>query len=227
LIKYRHALIDRRTGIKNTIRSLLDSQGHSWPARSRGWTIAAIKQLSALSRPLAECDALNLWRGQLHLELRMLEQVSALIAEADRKLDALAAKDTRVLKLRTIPGVGARLAELVVSTIDDPHRFKNGRQISAYAGLVPKQYQSGTMDRRGRITGQGPGLLRRMLVQVGWGMQRREGRGKAVFEQFCHGSRTRRKQAVVALARKILIWCWAMLRDGSVWDPNRALAATT
>jgi len=222
LIKYRHALIDRRTGIKNTIRSLLDSQGLSWPARSRGWTIAAIKELSKLSRPLAECDALNLWRGELHLELRMLEQVSALIAEADRKLNALSAKDTRVLKLKTIPGVGDRLAELVVSTIDDAHRFSNGRQVSAYAGLVPKQYQSGTMDRRGRITGQGPGLLRRMLVQVAWGMQRRQGRGKAVFEQLCHGSQTRRKQAVVALARKILIWCWAMLRDGSVWDPNRA-----
>ena len=227
LIKYRHALIDRRTGIKNTIRSLLDSQGLSWPARSRGWTIAALKELSALSVPLAECDALNLWRGQLHLELRMLEQVSALIGEADRKLNALSAKDTRVLKLKTIPGVGDRLAELVVSTIDDAHRFRNGRQVSAYAGLVPKQYQSGTMDRRGRITGHGPGLLRRMLVQVAWGMQRREGRGKAVFEQLCHGSRARRKQAVVALARRILVWCWAMLRDRSVWDPHRALAATT
>jgi transposase len=68
-------------------------------------------------------------------------------------------------------------------------------------GLCPKRYQSGMMDRRGRITGQGPGLLRRMLVQVGWGMQRREGRGKAVFEQLC-GSRSRRKQAVVALARR-------------------------
>lgn len=220
LIKYRHVLVDRRTGIKNTIRSLLDSQGLSWPARSRGWTIAAIKALSALSRPLPECDALNLWRGELHLELRMLEQVSALIAEADKKLDALGAKDARVLKLKTIPGVGDRLAELVVSTIDDPHRFKNGRQVSAYAGLVPKQYQSGTMDRRGRITGHGPGLLRRVLVQVAWGMQRREGRGKAVFEQLCHGSRTRRKQAVVALARKILVWCWAMLRDDSVWQAD-------
>ena len=42
------------------------------------------------------------------------------------------------------------------------------------------------------------------------------------------GQRTRRKQAAVALARKILIWCWAILRDGSVWDDtrDRRLAAT-
>ena len=222
LIKYRHALIDRRTGIKNTIRSLLDTQGLPLPGRSRGWTAQSINELKKLSRPLHQCDLHNLWRGQLDLELKMLEAVSALIKDADKKLDAIAANDERVTRLRTIPQVGARLAELVVAMIDNPHRFSNARQVSAYAGLVPKQYQSGQMNRLGRITGQGPGLLRRMLVQIAWGMQRRtETRGHAVFERLCHGQRTRRKQAVVALARKILIWCWALLRDGSVWDDSR------
>ncbi len=222
LIKYRHALIDRRTGIKNTIRSLLDAQGLSMPSRSHGWTIESIKEVKKLSRPLAECDMSNLWRGQLDLELRLLEAVSMLIREADKKLDALAAQDERVKRLKTIPQVGSRLAELVVSTLDDAKRFKTARQVSAYAGLVPKQYQSGQMNRLGRITGQGPGLLRRVLVQVAWGLQRREQtRGHAVFERLCHGQRTRRKQAAVALARKILIWCWAILRDESVWDDTR------
>ncbi len=125
--------------------------------------------------------------------------------------------------------IGARLAELVVTTLDDARRFKTARQVSCYAGLVPKQYQSGQMNRLGRITGQGPGLLRRVLVQVAWGLQRRkETRGHAVFERLCHGQRTRRKQAVVALARKILGWCWALLCDGSVWDEThqRRLAVT-
>lgn len=222
LIKHRHAMIDRRTGIKNTIRSLLDAQGLSLPGRSRGWTTESINELKKLARDLAACDADNLWRGQLDLELRLLEQVQQLIKEADKKLDALAAKDDRVRRLRSIPQVGARLAELVVATLDDATRFKNARQVSAYAGLVPKQYQSGQMNRLGRITGQGPGLLRRVLVQVAWGLQRREGtRGHAVFERLCHGQRTRRKQSAVALARKILIWCWAILRDGSVWDESR------
>ena len=222
LIKYRHALVDRRTGVKNTIRSLLDAQGLSLPGRARGWTVASINELKTLSRPLAECDANNLWRGQLELELRMLEAVTALIKEADKKLDAIAAKDGRITRLKTAPQVGTRLAELVVTTLDDARRFKSARQVSAYAGLVPKQYQSGQMNRLGRITGQGPGLLRRVLVQVAWGLQRRtDTRGHAVFERLCHGQRTRRKQAAVALARKILIWCWAILRDGSVWDETR------
>jgi transposase len=222
LIRHRHALIDRRTGIKNTIRSLLDAQGLSMPMRSQGWTIASIKELQALARPLCECEVANLWRGELELELRLLEVVQQLIKEADKKLDAIAARDERVTRLRTIPQVGARLAELVVSTLDDAKRFRTAKQVSAYAGLVPKQYHSGQMTRMGRITGQGPGLLRRVLVQVAWGLQRRtETRGHAVFERLCHGQRTRRKQAAVALARKILIWCWAILRDGSVWDDTR------
>ena len=222
LIRHRHALIDRRTGIKNTIRSLLDAQGLSMPTRSRGWTLASIAELKTLARPLSQCDDNTLWRGQLDLELRLLEMVSALIKEADKKLDAIASRDERVTRLRTIPQVGTRLAELVVSTLDDARRFKTARQVGAYAGLVPKQYQSGQMNRLGRITGQGPGLLRRVLVQVAWGLQRRtETRGHAVFERLCHGQRTRRKQAAVALARKILIWCWALLRDGSTWDETR------
>lgn len=222
LIKYRHALIDRRTGVKNTIRSLLDAQGLSLPGRSRGWTIQSLSELKALSRSLSECDEKNLWRGQLGSELTMFEAVTALIKEADKKLDAIAATDERVTRLRTIPQVGPRLAELVVTTLDDAKRFKTAKQVSCYAGLVPKQYQSGQMNRLGRITGQGPGLLRRVLVQVAWGLQRRtETRGHAVFERLCHGQRTRRKQAVVALARKILIWCWAILRDGTEWDDTR------
>jgi transposase len=222
LIKYRHALVDRRTGIKNTIRSLLDAQGLSLPGRSRGWTAQSLGELKALSRPLGECDETNLWRGQLASELTMFEQVTALTKDADERLDAVAATDERVARLRTIPQVGARLAELVVTTLDDAGRFRTAKQVGCYAGLVPKQYQSGQMNRLGRITGQGPGLLRRVLVQVAWGLQRRtETRGHAVFERLCHGQRTRRKQAVVALARKILCWCWALLRDGTTWDDTR------
>src|SRR5436305_7428446 len=106
LIKHRHAMIDRRTGIKNTIRSLLDAQGLSLPGRSRGWTIESINELKKLSRELGACDADNLWRGQLDLELKLLEAVQQLIKEADKKLDALAAKDDRVIRLKTIPQVG-------------------------------------------------------------------------------------------------------------------------
>ena len=64
-------------------------------------------------------------------------------------------------------------------------------------------------------------------MEIAWGMLRHNGHGQAVFQRISKGQKTRRKQAAVALARRVLVWCWAMLRDGSVWDPNRAIAATT
>ena len=48
---------------------------------------------------------------------------------------------------RRVPGVGPRLAETVVAHLDDPHRFKTAGQVASYAGLVPKQFESGTMKR--------------------------------------------------------------------------------
>ena len=115
------------------------------------------------------------------------------------------------------PGVGPRLAETVVAVIDDPKRFKNAKQVGAYAGLVPRQIESGTMTRTGRITGRGNKLLRGLLVEVAWLMRRYNGHLRNVFDRVCRGSRTRKKIAVVATARRLLVICWAMLRDGTRW----------
>ncbi len=90
-----------------------------------------------------------------------LEALIEQIRCVDAKLEEHAAADSRVQLLRTIPGVGRCTAEVVVSALDDAGRFANGDQVSAYAGLVPKQFQSGTMDRRGRITAAGPGRYAR------------------------------------------------------------------
>lgn len=151
------------------------------------------------------------------MELQALDQIQQLIDPVEQKLEVLAQADTRVARLRTIPGVGPRLAEVVVAMIDDPKRFKNAKQVGAYAGLVPKQYESGTMSRQGRITGQGNKLLRALLVEVSWLMRRHNSHFRAVFDRVCRQSKTRRKIAAIAVARRLLICCWAMLRDGNDW----------
>ncbi len=220
LIGYRHTLVARRTAIKNSIRAILDRQGMGWPSGKSGWTNKALSRLQRHARPIANVDADTLWRGQLHVELQALQDQEELIQQIERKLDTFGAVNKRVQLLRTIPGVGPRLAEVVVAVIDDPKRFKNGKQVGAYAGLVPKQYESGTMQRQGRITGQGNKLLRALLVEVSWLMRRYNGHFRGVFDHVCRGSKTRRKIAVVAVARRLLICCWAMLRDGTRWrDP--------
>lgn len=222
LIAYRGTLVDRRTAIKNHIRAILDRQGLGHPGGRAGWNEESMGRLWEMAAALDQAAGEGLWRGILREELGALEEVQPRIERVEAKLNALAAGDGRVRRLRTVPGVGPRLAELVVAMIDDPHRFAGGRQVGAYAGLVPRENSSGTQRRLGRITQQGSGLLRKLLVEVAWGMRRHNDRAAAVFERLCRGQKTRRKQAVVAVARKVLIWCWAMLRDERDWDPAAA-----
>lgn len=217
LIGYRAKLVSRRTAIKNSIRALLDRQGLRMPSGRRGWSAEVLEQLRAIGRPLESVSRNGLWRGQLQMELTALEQVQALVEPVEARLDALGKQDKRVQTLRTIPGVGPRLAEVVVAVLDDPKRFKSRKQVAAYAGLVPRQYESGTMSRSGGITGAGHHLLRAMLVEVSWMMKLHNPHLYGVFEKACRGVKSRRKIAVVALARRLLILCWAMLRDGTNW----------
>ena len=131
LVSYRWALVGRRTAIKNTIRATLDRQGRTHPGGKSGWTNKALALLQREAQPIGTVPAEALWRGQLDVELRALAQVQVLIDEVESRLEALAASDDRVQRLRPIPGVGPRLAEVVVTGLDDPHRFANGKQVGA------------------------------------------------------------------------------------------------
>src|SRR5687768_15139410 len=129
LVHYRRVLVDRRTQIKNQVRSIFSQQGLSLPPRGKAWTKIGIQQIARESRPLAQCESVDdLWRGRLHVELHLLEQLAQQIERVDRKLDALGATDDRVQLLQSVPGVGPRLAETVVAHLDDPRRFKHAGQ---------------------------------------------------------------------------------------------------
>ena len=224
LILYRHKLVERRTAVKNSIHALLVAEGRAVLGKA-AWSAGSMAELRKLAKPVKECSpecpagcpAEGLWAGHLWMELENLDHLQEQIDGLDRKLDELGEADGRVVRLKTIPGVGPRLAELAVAVIDDPGRFANARQVSSYAGLVPRRYQSGQTDRSGRISRAGCGKLRKVLVQVAWGMLRHNGRGREVFNRIGKGQKTRRKQAAVALARRVLVWCWAMLRDQADW----------
>lgn len=223
LIAHRQALVAQRVAAQNRVRAILVGQGLPAPRGHRAWTVTGLEGIAQHARPLATCGPEELWRGLLELALTAYRQAEALAAQAEAKLDALGEADARVRLLETAPGLGPRTAEAVVAHLDDPRRFKSGKQVSAYGGLVPKQFQSGEDDRRGRITKRGPAVLRKLLVQCAWAMLRHNAWARAVFARLSRG-KARRKQAVVALARKILVRCWAMLRDGAPWRPDPAAA---
>jgi transposase len=218
LIEYRQSLVARRTAVKNHIRAILDREGLRLVGGKRGWTNAQRRYLDSLCTPLADTDPDELWRGELDEELAHLDRIHQSIRRVEERLDALAAADRRVQLVRSVPGVGPRLGEALVAVLDDPQRFKNGKQVASYAGLTPRQYQSGDTDRQGRISGQGNKTLRALLVQAWIGMKYNSWI-REVFERVCRGSKSRRKIAIIAVARRLLVRCWAMLRDGRRWTP--------
>jgi transposase len=216
LISYRQVLVGRRVAIQNHLRAILVGQGLPAPRGHRAWTAAGLEGLARHAHALADCGPDELWRGLLELSLTEYRQVVELLEHAEARLDALARADAAVTILTSIPGVGPRTAETVAAYLHEPKRFANGKQVSAYVGMVPRQYQSGETDRRGRITRRGPALLRKLLVECAWVMLRYNAWARAVYQRLCRG-KARKKQAIVALARKLLVRCWAMLRDQTKW----------
>ena len=214
LIEYRHTLVARRTAIRNSIRSIYERQGLSLPARGSAWTQQA---LAELDKEVSEGSSQQMWLFQVGCELAQLRQVQQQIEQAEAKLKQIADESEAVKRLQTAPCVGPRLSEAVVAVLDDPHRFKNGRQVGCYAGLTPRRWQTGQTDRQGHVTKAGNPLLRKLLVEIAWvGVQKRTWMLE-VYERILRGSDKRKKIAIVAVARRLLVRLWAMLRDGSEW----------
>ncbi|NJK53765.1 MAG: IS110 family transposase [Leptolyngbyaceae cyanobacterium SU_3_3] len=220
LVKYRKTLVWRMNQIHNSIRALLMAQGMTMPSRAKAWTIEGIKALRQHCNPIAECSIDELWKGELDLELTLLDHLEDQHDQVEKQLNQLAKHEEQVQRLMTIPGVGRRTAEVIFTALDKPERFANARQVSAYAGLVPDQRQSGQTNKLGSITRRGSRLLRGALVEVSWMLLRFNPWAQKTYERICGGQKTRKKTAIVALARKLLVRCWAMLRDKQAWNPD-------
>jgi len=211
LMIHRRSIVSRRTQCRNAIRSIFSQQGIALARGQKQWTIAGIEQLQGHARPIEACSIDELWKGRLNSELLLMASINTQLKALDNKLDELA--DPRMKLLQTLKGVGPRTAEAVVLYVDDPKRFKSGEELASYAGLVPKQLQSGEMNRLGHITHRGPGLLRSMLVEAAWTIYRHNAWAQVFVNKISHGSKARRKLAIVALAKKVLIILWGMLKS--------------
>lgn len=223
LIGLRKRLVSERIRGQNRIRGLLVCQGLPAPMGAKAWTELGLAGIAQHARSLAACDADELWRGELHLLLERLRFLDEQTRVVEARLDAIAASDSRVSLLRSIPGVGPRTAEVIAVYLHDARRFRSADEVGAYAGLVPRQYQSGETDRRGRITRRGPKLLRSALVECAWCSLRYNSWARGRWQQL-QANGLSKKKAVVALARKLLVRCWAILRTGQPWREPLAAA---
>ncbi len=217
LIEFRRRSVDKRTRVKNQLRTVLRGQavakpkavGGQWTRRGRAW-LASVE----LPTPTAALRRDVLLDELAHLE-RQVDRVTV-------ELDRIAACHPGVALLMSIPGVGPRTAEAVVAYLDDPYRFASNRRVGAYFGLVPGQDSSGPVNRLGHITKQGPATARKLLVEAAWQMIRRDETTRQRFDDIVAGKPERRKIALVAIAHRLVRIMHAMLRSGETYHPRKS-----
>jgi transposase len=201
LVRYRASLVRSRTAIKNRVHSLLDRYGlkHEF---SDLFGKAGLEWLRSLE--LSPLDRLIL-DGQIE----HIECLNRLIKNVEGEIKWRASLDEDVRLLLSLTGVGVYSALLIKSEIGDIRRFPSYKKLIAWAGLAPSLYQSGSVERHGRITKQGSRMLRWVMVECARVAVRHDG-GLGAFYERVRGRRGDGK-AVVAVAAKMLKFIWFML----------------
>jgi len=209
LLTARKLLVAKLRDVQSSIRGILRGFGLKVGAISKGKFEARIRELVAGQAMLERvAEPLLRVRAALGAEYRALH----------RHLLAAVRQDQVCGRLMTVPGVGAVVAMTFRSAIDQPGRFAKSKAVGAHFGLTPKKYQSGEIDRTGRISKVGDAMVRTALFEAANVMLTRAVRFStlkawALRVAGRHGA----KKAKVALARKLAVVMHRMWVDGTTF----------
>ena len=202
LIAHRIRLVRMRTMVKNGLQAIALS--HRLALRSKLWTRQGLAQLNALALPTHTTR-----RRDDSLEL--LTWLTTRIDQLDERIAAAVAADPRARLLLTHPGVGPLTALTTVLVLGPLTRFPDSKHVVSYIGLAPAVNASADKQRLGKITKQGNALLRWVLGQAAPLAARADDDLRRRYFAVLH--RRGRPKARVALARKLLVRLYVMLRD--------------
>jgi transposase len=206
LLGARAQLVGMTTRLSNHIRGVLKVFG-LLPGAMRGLPfdrrvevlLAEREDLVLVVQPL-----LAAWRG-------LREQIAAF----DKAVRALARASPICRLLMSVPGIGVVSVLSYVSTVEDPARFARSRSVGAHMGLTPKQYQSGDIDRSGRISKCGDVLARTLMYEAAVVILTRVKRNSGLKDwALAIASRSGFGKARVALARKLSVILHSIWRSG-------------
>ena len=220
LHRIRSQRVARRTAHANQIRGLLLEYGIVIP-KGINYIRKAIPEiledaensLSAMFRELL---------SELHEELVHIDDK---ITSLDEKLDNIAAQHEDCRRLLTIPGVGVLTATALIAAIGDISVFKNGRELAAWLGLVPRQHSTGGKATLLGISKRGDNYLRTLLIHGGRAVVRIAHKHQDKRNQWVEDIKQRRGENIsnVAVANKNARIAWALL---SKKEDYRAVAAS-
>ncbi len=212
----RQGFVKARTAQANQIRGLLSEFGIVIPQGIRSIT----KQVPEILE-----DGENGLPGTMR---NLIERLTDNLKEMDRQAKELEAQIQQwhreheaSRKLAEIPGLGPITASAIVATVGDAREFKNGRQLAAWMGLVPKQNSSGGKQTLLGISKRGDTYLRTLMIH-GARAVIRVAESKAEPESWMRKLMGRRNNnvAAVALANKNARIVWALLAHDRMFRPD-------
>lgn len=212
----RRVLIDTRTKLKNSIRGFLKAYGVRLGAVSH-------KLFPGLVRDAIQTCEKGV-QASIEGLLKSYEQVCFQVQVVEEHLEIQVKNDPVIALFESIPGVGTITAVTYKAVIDDPHRFKNPRDVGAYLGLTSRQYSSGDSVKQGRISKCGPSELRTLLVECGLViLTRTSSWTKLKAWGLKIMKRSGIKKAAAAVARKLAVIMLLMWQRGEafVWGEKK------
>jgi hypothetical protein len=150
---------------------------------------------------------------QIGQEIALLEQIEKLKAEVDQELGKQSLGETwgrDAVRLMQLPGIGVVIAMTILSAIGDVHRFASADKLVGYAGIGAGIHDSGQEHIEKPITKSGRKELRWVMVEAAGRAVRMSPYWKQQYEKFFHRMR-RESQAIVVVARKLLVAVWHVL----------------
>jgi transposase len=214
----RTQLVGMTTRLSNHIRGILKTFG-MLPGAMRG--LPFDRRVEAL---LADRDDVA---PIVHPMLTAWRQLRAQIGAFDKAIRALAKSNPACRLLMSVPGIGVLSVLAFVSTVEDPARFSRSRSVGAHLGLTPKQYQSGEIDRSGRISKCGDTLTRTLLYEAAIVLLTRVKRSSSLKDWAqAIAKRSGAPKARVALARKLTVILHSIWRSGEPFRWSELQAAT-
>ena len=206
LVRYRKSPGKECTAVKNRIHAMLAMHGIAINETDifgkRG--LRKIEEAASKLTVAENIVMSDLLASVLELNRRK-EMVEDEIAKA-------AGNNKGVKLLMTIPGINVYSAAAIMSEIDNISRFSSKKKLASYAGLVPRQSQSGSRDQRGHISKQGPSMLRFVLVNTAHMVIKYSRRMRIRYLSLVR--RLGKSRAVVAIARNLAETIWTMLSRG-------------
>ena len=219
LHRIRSVVVATRTKIINQARGLLSEYGIHLPIGAHN-----LKKNIPLILEDGENGLSGMFREFLSDIYDELCHVNDRIERIDNKIKQIGQQNESAKRLQTIPGIGPMIATALVAAIGSIDNFKNGRELAAWLGLVPRQHSTGGRNQLMGISKRGDVYLRSLMVHGARSVLRFVDKKTDSRSEWLKSILSRRHKniAAVALANKMARTVYALLSK----EQNFSNAAT-